>query len=450
MIIHPNDKDGNAKSTDFQFDHDVTIIGGGIVGLACAVGLIQKGITNIAVYERAKSIEPVGAALALYPNGYNALREISPTILSKIRKSCVPNHYDVVKDLAGDVIRETKPSDMRKIGGFMPDYAVRYLLHQYLIDETPKESIHLGCSFDSVSVDKVTGLARVQIVKRGTGKREVKTCRVLIGADGIRSAVRTKLFGNRMMIYHGRMIYRGVMEKGILDEGTCPPRGVCQTYLGKEKGKMFTFREAAKDLLTIQASVALDVPSFSPDKYAKKEKLRSLFKEFPKDVNHILDKLPDSAIHEDGIYSINPEEVWSSGPVVIIGDASHAMAPALEQGANTGLEDACELVHDIAAVLIGTEDLTIKNKCDKIPSTIPDALKMFWERRIDRVKEIYLWSDKKNRQDNKSNVVKVRSVCDLDGEFLRRLHHWKPSYAPANIFVRFRGIMQRAFVPTTA
>ena len=80
-------------------DYDVIIVGGGIAGFACGVALARKGIRNIKIYEKARSLQPTGAALGLFPNGFAALREISPTVDEKIRQSAIPASKMEMKSL---------------------------------------------------------------------------------------------------------------------------------------------------------------------------------------------------------------------------------------------------------------------------------------------------------------------------------------------------------------
>ena len=54
----------------------ISIIGGGIGGLAAAAALLKKGF-KVQVYERARALRPIGAGLTLSPNGLNSLEAIT-------------------------------------------------------------------------------------------------------------------------------------------------------------------------------------------------------------------------------------------------------------------------------------------------------------------------------------------------------------------------------------
>ncbi|PSP16084.1 MAG: hypothetical protein BRC58_10110 [Cyanobacteria bacterium QS_8_64_29] len=65
--------------------YDVAIIGAGPVGLATAIGLYERGVTNLVVLEQARELRAVGQQIALLPNGLWALHYLSPSALEAVR-----------------------------------------------------------------------------------------------------------------------------------------------------------------------------------------------------------------------------------------------------------------------------------------------------------------------------------------------------------------------------
>src|SRR5271166_2542174 len=63
---------------------NISVIGGGIGGLATAAALLKKGF-KVQVYERAQALRPVGAGLTLSPNGLNSLAAIEPEIVEALK-----------------------------------------------------------------------------------------------------------------------------------------------------------------------------------------------------------------------------------------------------------------------------------------------------------------------------------------------------------------------------
>ena len=79
-----------------ECDYDVVIVGGGIAGLATAVALKNcigggggGGTATCRIVEQARRLEPVGAAIGLFPNGLAALQAISPAVHQRVLDSCI-------------------------------------------------------------------------------------------------------------------------------------------------------------------------------------------------------------------------------------------------------------------------------------------------------------------------------------------------------------------------
>lgn len=132
--------------------------------------------------------------------------------------------------------------------------------------------------------------------------------------------------------YHHKMMFRAVVQINELDESSRPPTGVQICYAGDEEWKMFVIRETAPGLATITSMAKFDQPDFRKTPEEKKERLRDVFKAYPSEVQNIIDKLPSSSIYESASECIDLLPEWSSGPVVILGDAAHAMTTGLGQG----------------------------------------------------------------------------------------------------------------------
>ena len=64
------------KNSSPKIDYDVAIVGAGPVGLATALGLYQRGIENIIVFDQTRAFRQVGQTIGFLPNGMKALRYI--------------------------------------------------------------------------------------------------------------------------------------------------------------------------------------------------------------------------------------------------------------------------------------------------------------------------------------------------------------------------------------
>ena len=66
-----------------------------------------------------------------------------------------------------------------------------------------------------------------------------------------------------------------------------------------------------------------------------------IFAKYPEEVQNVLQQIAPQAIHMDPIHDIDVLPAWSKTgvPVIVIGDAAHAMSPSLGQGANQSLDN---------------------------------------------------------------------------------------------------------------
>ena len=435
------------------------------VVVATAVGLVRNGIANIAVYEKASKLRPVGAAIGLFPNGLEALEAISPNIAKRCIENSIQHKTTKMYDSAtGGLVRE-----MNNTGPNNPTYLVWYLLQQYLAEELDTLTaasnndrrsptiVQLGRIVESYEVDgdgvvSVTTKSRLDNDNNSKDSASnIATCRILVGADGIHSTIRSYMFPQTTVTknYHGKLMFRAVMNMNLLDAGTLPNGAGAIAFQGNIKGKLFAIRETAKDIVTFTSMAVFDIDADSdkegtkkkdPDSFLmptpalRKKRLQELFHEYPKTVQHVLDRVPAENIYENVVYDIDILQQWSLGPVVLIGDAAHAMTPGLGQGANQGLEDACELVHSIATSLVSSsttaEDATARTTNTDVTSktAIPQVLENFYCLRFDRVNDIHTSSRAMTHQVNQSDKNKKLFERMRDPSFTNNLYTWKPSF----------------------
>lgn len=87
---------------------DVAIVGGGIIGLTLAIGLLRRNI-NVKIYEQAQSFREIGAGVAFSPNAQRAMKELHPDILDALHAVATAN---------GDP--ENPADSFRYVDGFNP------------------------------------------------------------------------------------------------------------------------------------------------------------------------------------------------------------------------------------------------------------------------------------------------------------------------------------------
>lgn len=419
---------------------DVAIVGAGIAGMATAIGLVRQGITNIIVLEKATELKPVGASIGIFSNGLRALEYLSPTVAAKARDSCISIDTMVVKDLQDKVLREKKPPTNVY-------YMVWYLLQQYLAEELPDDVLQLGHAVESFRVQPSSGYVMIHALLSNnqnsattTSPAIMKTmirARVLVGTDGIHSSICRSLFGEDAVkkFYHGKVSYRGLLPTSTIQLPP-PPTGMNVTYQGDEPGKIFNYRETAKGILTVTSMARF--PDEAPQEWsdddntpdATKAEMRRIFSDYPPAVQDVLLHMPAKAIHKDPIQDIDVLPCWSKGPVICIGDAVHAMSPAMGQGANQSLEDACALVHGLVDELgqpTTNNEESSSSSTTATMSSIALCLDQIWQSRIDRVKMIHAASRARSINNNQASKS---TPIDMSSEELQRvvkaIDSWHP------------------------
>lgn len=399
-------------------DCDVVIIGGGIVGTATAVALAREGV-RVKIFDKTKEYLPVGAAIGLFPNGEAALRAISPALAEKVVASSIQNRVGRFYNLEGEVEKETDAAAAP--GAVVPRFIVWFLLQQYLREELPVGTMSNGHEF--VTYETAHGVVSVTVRDVGTTETRTVTCRLLVGADGVHSAVRTRMSGAECSPnFHGKTMFRAMFEASALDASLVPAEGVQVTFLGDAAGKLFSYRMTSPGLVTLTAMQCFDERQPLLPAGERKGRLGQLFGSYPETVHRIIDAIDGAAIFENNVEDIDILEQWSEGSVILIGDSAHAMTPGLGQGANIGIEDACELAA-VVAPLVASGQV-------EEPAAVAEALRAYWQARLPRVRAVHGRSSMMTSALRKATTYgKAAEGDDSYAEFKEMLYGWTPTAA---------------------
>ena len=319
-----------------------SIIGAGIGGLATAITLKQKGFT-FSVYEAAAEIKPVGAGIILANNAMQVMKKLG--LQHKLEQ-------------AGNRISEMritdqhlKPLSVVDLSPFEKKHQVsnlaihRGLLQQILAEETGYQNIHLAKQLLEVKADKVYQL---RFADNSTAEAEI-----LIGADGIKSPVRTQLFNHGTIRNAGQICWRGTCEMDL------PAHYHHQLNEAWGKGKRFGFVKIGPRKVYWYALA-------QAKKHNAETNLITLFKDFHPDILTILEATASNNIITSPITDLKPIKTWQLNNVCLIGDAAHATTPNLGQGACQAIEDAyvlgncLDLQNDIPTSFKNYEKLRIR------------------------------------------------------------------------------------------
>jgi salicylate hydroxylase len=313
----------------------VAIVGGGIGGLTAAVALHQRGF-EVDVYERSPRLEEVGAGLQVGPNGVKVIRALG--LGDKFSKFAFRPATQVSIKWDDASLRHRTPLK----GVAERDYGAphttlhRAHLHELLRHQLPARAIHLNANCVGAVSDEDSAVARF------ADGLEIEADAV-IGADGIRSAIRAQLFGADNPRFTEQMCWRCMvpMEKvptrigpGLSVElarddyhGWIGPNGHVICYPIGDGSMLNIFAGHVSEEWVEESWSA---PSTQEELLAAYEGWNEALLEMFRNVRHVF---------KWGIYDRDPIPQWTKGRVTLLGDAAHPTMPTLAQGGNMAIED---------------------------------------------------------------------------------------------------------------
>ena len=303
----------------------IAIIGGGIGGLTTAIALRKRGF-EVEVFETASVFKDVGSGINL---GINATQ-----IFQKLGL-----YDDVVKE--GNIIHRMKATNKKlqpitisefenaeKKFGVKNVTIHRYVLHKILLEALVGVTIHLNKQL--LSLKNKENAVHLEF-KDGTKA----TFDLVIGADGIHSAVRQSIFDNTSLRDANQVCWRGISQTNIDNKYNSELNEVW------DKGKRFGFVQINPNEIYWYALI-------DKDKFEKGMKPSNVFNDYHKDIQNILGNTTADKIIFSEIWDLKPFNNWHKGNVCLLGDAAHATTPNMGQGACQAIESAYVLANSLA------------------------------------------------------------------------------------------------------
>jgi 2-polyprenyl-6-methoxyphenol hydroxylase-like FAD-dependent oxidoreductase len=308
----------------------VAVVGGGIGGLSCALALRRIGL-EARVFEQAPVLGEVGAGMGLWCGAIRCLEEIGvPDWFWKLRVA--PFERSEIGTRDGRVLTGFDLTEMtRGAPGFVVH---RAQLHAALAEGLDPAAIVLGARCVALEQD------RDGVTLRFADGREARAD-LVVGADGLRSAVREALFGAREPRYSGETCYRAVArfalpaaELGVVREVQGAGRRCAVHSLDSERVYWWATRRtpAGREESPDQRKAVLE-RSFAGWRFGFPEALAAT---------------PAEAILKNDLYDRPSLPAWSAGRVTLLGDAAHPTTPNLGLGGCMAIEDALVLARAFA------------------------------------------------------------------------------------------------------
>lgn len=300
----------------------IGIIGAGISGLALGAALHRAGM-DVQVYEEHAQIRSGGAGITLAPNGLAALDALGIGADFRALQLQQAPLQGGIRNPQGDWLTRISPEITR--ASLALD---RTTLHSLLVADIPGSRVHT--SAEAVGVDKQSGTVAFA---DGTEER----FDVVVGADGIRSAVRASCFDDPGMTYAGYNTWRAITEGVPLDAGF-------ETWGTRARFGAVPLHDGHTYWFAVTSG-----PEAQPGTQTLHQ-LHTTFEQWHDPIPELLRATPEESIQYLPIHELaKPLPSYYNEKVVLIGDAAHAMTPNLGQGACQGLEDAAVLARLLRA-----------------------------------------------------------------------------------------------------
>jgi 5-methylphenazine-1-carboxylate 1-monooxygenase len=329
--------------TDFGRE-GVLIAGGGIAGLTLALTLHQIGVP-CRVLESVRELRPLGVGINLQPN---AVRELADLGIGEDEMNAVgiPAREWALVGLNGkDIYSETRG----KLAGYhWHQYAVHrgrfhLMLYRLVLERLGPDAVLLGHKVTGYRKE-AGGTVTAQVTRADGSETEMRAA-LLIGAEGIHSAIRAQMHPDQPPIHWGGTIMWRGTARGV------PIRsGSSFVGLGTSRHRVVFYpishpdENGLADINWIAEQTFDEGHDWSKSGWFRPVEMSDFAHEFDSFVYDWFD-LPallakSEVAFENPMIDRDPIPTWVDGPVGLMGDAAHPMYPTGSNGASQAIVDA--------------------------------------------------------------------------------------------------------------
>lgn len=313
----------------------ILIAGGGIGGLAAAIGLAQKGL-KVLVLEKAAQLGEIGAGIQLGPNAFHAFDYLGVGETARNMAVYIDN-LRLMDALTGEEITRIPLGDAFRTRMGNP-YAVvhRGDLHGVFLKAcTAHPNVELRTSSGVAGYDQ-DGDTVTAILTDGSRVQG----RALIGADGLWSNIRKQMLNDGAPRVSGHTTYRSVIPTEDMPEDL---RWNAATLWAGPKCHIVHYPLQGWKTFNLVVTYHNDAPEPVAGKPVSHDEVRRGFEHVAPVAKQIIDKGTDWKLWV--LCDRDPVLNWTDGRVALLGDAAHPMLQYFAQGACMAMEDAVALSH---------------------------------------------------------------------------------------------------------
>jgi len=312
----------------------VVVVGAGIGGPVLAMWLCRLGMEVVLIEARDSAALGEGAFLGVAPNGMNVLDDLG--VAEAVASHGHPCDAFRFSNRSGRQIGFIDRSQDRTRFRWPLTMIRRGQLHALLADEAARCGVEIRFGKRLAAIDRSCA---TEVIARFADGSEVAGD-VLVGADGLRSTVRSLVVPEAP----------APTFTGLLDFGgfaSCPDLpiapGVNEMVFGR-RAFFGAFKTAAGDTWWFHNGPAADPerPHQASSPAQIRERMLELHRDDPPWIGDVIRATPD-ILGAWPIYDLRAMPRWCDGRVGLVGDAAHAMSPSAGQGASLAMEDAVVL-----------------------------------------------------------------------------------------------------------
>ncbi|KAL2850295.1 hypothetical protein BJY01DRAFT_209990 [Aspergillus pseudoustus] len=391
----------------------IAIIGGGIIGLITALGLLHRGI-RVTVYERASKLTETSAGFSFSSGARQAMSHTSPRVREALRNVAAPNPYPFIRYFDGFTPGVEDP--LWQIPAERPDYhgCLRAAFLEALGSEVRSAGdegvIRFGMSLEGYEELSEEEGGKVRLT---FGDGTVVEVDAVIGCDGIKSRTRQIMLGEddpaALPGFTHMVAYRAVIPLDAVVAAMGEDKGYSHCLHVGPGAYTVTYPIANNTLSNMILFCKTTTPWPDANKLLA-SCLRSTAQEaistWKPDIRSLIALLPETpskwAMFD---MSSHPAKSYTRGRVCVAGDAAHASTPFLASGAAMGVEDAAVLSTVLETALARPATGSAGEKS----AAISAAFRAFSARRIERsqmvvrysreVGEMCMWQDEEVGRD---------------------------------------------------
>lgn len=318
----------------------IAVVGAGIGGLTAALALLRQGF-DVTVYEQADELREVGAGLQISANGSRVLAALG--VLEAVQElSSTPTGKRIRLWNTGQswTLFDLGPESVERYG--FPYFTVhRNDLHHTLaaaVRALAPDAIQLGSK--CVGVDQDGQAADIHFAAKPSAR-----CDVVIGADGVHSVIRGKLFGDLPARFTGMVAWRGVIPMERLPEHLVSDVGA--NWVGPG-GHVVHYPIRRGELMNFTSVV--ENQDWKTESWSCPSTVSAYLADYPgwhQDVHDYIRAIETP--FRWALLAREPMTNWTIGRVTLLGDAAHPMLPFMASGASMAIEDGWMLARALTA-----------------------------------------------------------------------------------------------------